>query len=145
MIKLTEITPDQSLKELLEGNIVVQLADNEFSDVMVYAQGERPNTGLPDEYVEILYNGAPRAKTSDFSILRGNLAVAIVCKTKSDGTLKSTRISQILRDVEELVSERRSGNFFYRITAGNIFTPSSVDSTTGYSTLVVNVQWTANK
>lgn len=129
----------------MEGNIVVQLDDNEFSDVVVYAQGERPNTGLPDEYVEILYNGSPRAKTLDFSILRGNLAVAIVCKTKSDGSLKSTRISQILRDVEELVSGQRSGDFFYRITTGNIFTPSSVDSTTGYSTLVVNVQWTANK
>lgn len=145
MIKPSQIKPDEALKALLDGLIVVNTSETDTNIVAIYTQGQKPSTSLPDEFIEVLLNGSPRAKTSDYTMLRGNIALAITCKARSDGTVKSIRVNQMLRQVEELVNGEGSGMYFFTINPTNIYTPSAVDASSGYSTMVLNVQWTAKE
>lgn len=141
MIKLKDLQPDQALKDLLDGKITIELSASESRIAKVYKQGERPNTNLGDEFIEILHNGAIRSMTKPFGFYRGNLAIMLYCKAQSDGTAKFNRINSMLSQMETLTKGKSSGKFFFDINEDNIITPVSVNTTTGYATTTLNIAW----
>lgn len=141
MITISELQPDEELKALLDGNVSIDISSKEVRIAKVYRQGERPNTEFGDEFIEILHNGTIRAMTKPMGVYRGNLAVILYCKSQSDGTVKFGRINSMLSQVESLVSDKRSGKFFFKTNPANVITPISHNSSTGYTTLTLNIEW----
>jgi hypothetical protein len=141
MIRLKDLQPDQALKDLLDGKITIDVSANESRIAKVYKQGERPNTNLGDEFVEILHNGVIRSMTKPFGFYRGNLAIMLYCKAQTDGTAKFNRINSMLSQMETLTKGKSSGKFFFDINEDNIITPISVNATTGYATMTLNIAW----
>ena len=137
----SEIRPDLALKNLLDGNIILQKSETEFANVKVYAQGERPNDGLDSEFVEILLNGTVRSVTKPVGVLRGSIALAVYVKAYDDGSVFQYRVDALLKLIEEKVSPSTSENYFFEINPNNIITPTTVNVTTGYSTTILNIEW----
>lgn len=137
----SEIRPDLALKSILDGQIELQYSATESVTIKVYAQGERPNTGLDDEFVEILFNGAVRSKTKPIGLVRGALLVAIYVKSYEDGSVFQYRVDSILKQLEEKVSNVSADRFFFSLNLDNIITPTTVNVTSGYSTTILNVEW----
>lgn len=137
----SEIRPDIALKKLLEGNIILQRSATEFADIKIYAQGERPNDGLDTEFVEIMINGLVRSVTKPLGFLKGNLALAVYVKAYDDGSVFQYRVDQILKLIEEKVSNVASEEYFFEINTDNIITPTTVNVSTGYSTTILNIDW----
>lgn len=140
-IKPSEIRPDIALKEKLSGSIILQKSEEESAIVAVYAQGERPNTGLDSEFIEILFNGVISSKTKPLGVLRGNLVAKINVKTYEDGTVFQYRVDSILNQLESEVSGAVIGNFFFDFNLDNIITPTTTNITSGYSTTILNIKW----
>ena len=137
----SEIRPDLAIKALLEGQIVLQKSATESAVIDVYAQGERPNTGLASEFVEILFNGAVRSLTKPIGVLRGNVVVSVYVKSYEDGSVFQYRVDSIMKQIEEKVSYASSGDYFFEINPDNIITPTTVNMTSGYSTTILNIEW----
>jgi hypothetical protein len=141
MITLAELHPDKALEALLKGNVSIAISASESRIAEVYRQGERPNTDLGDEFIDILPNGVVQAMTKPLGVYRGNLAVTLYCKAQSDGTVKFNRINSMLSQVESLVNCKSSGKFFFKITPSNVITPMTYNSATGYTTITINIEW----
>lgn len=137
----SEIRPDIALKKLIEGKIILQRSETEFADIKVYAQGERPNDGLDTEFVEIMINGLVRSVTKPLGFLKGNLALAVYVKAYDDGSVFQYRVDQILKLIEEKVSNSTSEGYYFEINPDNIVTPTTVNVSTGYSTTILNIEW----
>lgn len=137
----SEIRPDLALKALLDGQIVLRKSATESVVIDVYAQGERPNTGLASEFVEILFNGAVRSLTKPIGVLRGNVAVSVYVKSYEDGSVFQYRVDSIMKQIEEKVSSASSGNYFFEINPDNIITPTTTNIASGYSTTILNINW----
>ena len=137
----SEIRPDLALKVLLDGQIVLRKSATESVVIDVYAQGERPNTGLASEFVEILFNGAVRSLTKPIGVLRGNVVVSVYVKSYEDGSVFQYRVDSIMKQIEEKVSYASSGDYFFEINPDNIITPTTVNMTSGYSTTILNIEW----
>lgn len=137
----SEIRPDLALKTLLDGQIVLRKSATESAVIDVYAQGERPNTGLASEFVEILFNGAVRSLTKPIGVLRGNVVVSVYVKSYEDGSVFQYRIDSILKQIEEKVSSVSAGDYFFEINPDNIITPTTTNIASGYSTTILNIQW----
>ena len=137
----SQIRPDLALKTLLDGQIVLRKSATESVVIDVYAQGERPNTGLASEFVEILFNGAVRSLTKPIGVLRGNVVVSVYVKSYEDGSVFQYRIDSIMKQIEEKVSSASSGDYFFEINPDNIITPTTTNIASGYSTTILNIQW----
>lgn len=137
----SEIRPDIALKKLLEGKIILQRSETEFADIKVYAQGERPNDGLDTEFIEILINGLVRSVTKPLGFLKGNLALAVYVKAYDDGSVFQYRVDELLKLIEEKISNSTSEDYFFEINPDNIITPTTVNVSTGYSTTILNIEW----
>lgn len=137
----SEIRPDLVLKEILEGSVILQKSAEETVTVTVYAQGERPSTGLSSEFVEVISNGAARSLTKPMGVIRGNLAVAVYVKTYEDGAVFQYRVDSIMKQIEEKVSNITRGNYFFEVNPNNIITPTTTNIISGYSTTILNIQW----
>lgn len=137
----SEIRPDLALKTLLDGQIVLRKSATESVVIDVYAQGERPNTGLASEFVEILFNGAVRSLTKPIGVLRGNVVVSVYVKSYEDGSVFQYRIDSILKQIEEKVSSVSAGDYFFEINPDNIITPTTTNIASGYSTTILNIEW----
>ena len=137
----SEIRPDIALKKLLEGKIILQRSETEFADIKVYAQGERPNDGLDTEFIEILINGLVRSVTKPLGFLKGSLALAVYVKAYDDGSVFQYRVDQLLKLIEEKVSNSTSEGYYFEINPDNIVTPTTVNVSTGYSTTILNIEW----
>lgn len=137
----SEIRPDLALKSLLEGQIVLRKSATESVVINVYAQGERPNTGLASEFVEILFNGAVRSLTKPIGVLRGNVVVSVYVKSYEDGSVFQYRVDSIMKQIEEKVSSASSGDYFFEINPDNIITPTTTNIASGYSTTILNIEW----
>lgn len=141
MITLSELHPDKALEELLEGNVLIAISASESRIAEVYRQGERPNTDLDDEFIDILPNGVVRAITKPMGVYRGNLALTFYCKAQSNGTAKENRINSMISQVESLVNCKVSSKFFFEINPSNVITPMTYNSATGYTTMTINIEW----
>ena len=137
----SEIRPDLVLKEILEGNIILQKSEEETVVITAYSQGERPNTGLSSEFIEVISNGVARSLTKPMGVVRGNLAVAVYVKTYEDGSVFQYRVDSILKQIEEKVSNVTKGKYFFEINPNNIITPTTTNIISGYSTTILNIQW----
>ena len=137
----SEIRPDLALKALLEGQIVLRKSATESVVIDVYAQGERPNTGLASEFVEILFNGSVRSLTKPIGVLRGNVVVSVYVKSYEDGSVFQYRVDSIMKQIEEKVSSASSGDYFFEINPDNIITPTTTNIASGYSTTILNIEW----
>lgn len=137
----SEIRPDLALKTLLDGQIVLRKSATESVIIDVYAQGERPNTGLASEFVEILFNGAVRSLTKPIGVLRGNVVVSVYVKSYEDGSVFQYRVDSIMKQIEEKVSSASSGDYFFEINPDNIITPTTTNIASGYSTTILNIEW----
>lgn len=137
----SEIRPDLALKQILDTQIVLQKSATESVEIKAYAQGERPNTGLDDEFVEILINGAIRSQTKPMGLLRGSLAVIVYVKTYEDGSVFQIRVDSILKQLEQKVSNVTVDGFYFSLNLNNIITPTTVNVTSGYSTTILNIEW----
>ena len=137
----SEIRPDLALKVLLDGQIVLRKSATESVVIDVYAQGERPNTGLASEFVDILFNGAVRSLTKPIGVLRGNVVVSVYVKSYEDGSVFQYRVDSIMKQIEEKVSNKESDGYFFEINPDNIITPTTTNIASGYSTTILNIQW----
>lgn len=135
---LGELTPDIALKALLDGNII----GGNSAAVKVYAQGRRPNRGLDREYIELYNNGVIRSLTEPIGVFAGTLAVGIYCEANAaDGTAKTALIADIASQVQARCDNKKSGKFFFSLSTYNIVTPATTDLSTGYTAMVINVDW----
>lgn len=140
-IVLSEIRPDLALKGILEDQIVLQKSATESANIKVYAHGERPNTNLDDEFIEIQFNGIIRSKTKPMGLLRGALVISVYVKSYEDGSVFQYRVDSILKQLESKVSDIAAGGFFFSFNHDNIITPTSVNITSGYSVTILNIEW----
>lgn len=140
-MNIKDLQPDKALKDLLDGKVEIALSATESRIAKVYKQGERPNTDLGDEFIDILYNGTIRSVTKPLGLYRGNLAITLYCKAQTDGTAKDKRINSMLSQVESLSNGKVNGKFFFEVNEDNIITPITINTTTGYATMVVNITW----
>lgn len=134
------ILPELELKGMLEHNVVVEYTDT-AECVAVYRQGERPNTDVPDNFIEIYQNGVIRSVTTGFGVLEGVLAVAIYCKSNSDGTVKLNRMYSMLKQVKDAVADKAGEKYFFSVSRDNIMTAPTANSSSGYSMMMLNIEW----
>ena len=138
---LSELTPDTALAALLNGKVEVQVSATDSQMLNTYAQAEQPQTGLADEFISIMSNGAVRSLTRPLGVFRGNLALTLYCKANSNGTAKRKRIASMIAQTVELVNSKVADGFFFELDPANVITPTTVNLTNGYATTVLNVEW----
>ncbi len=141
MISIADIRPDAELKQCLEGKITIQTSAADYATLPVYKQGERPNTGLANEFIDININGVVRSKLQPLGLFYGNLAVSVYCKTQNNGVVKQNRVNAIVSQLEEYLKYRKYGKYFFELNPQNIITPTTINVTSGYSVTVLNVEW----
>jgi hypothetical protein len=141
MSTISKIAPDEALVSLIKDQISVQLSEDEFRVVPTYRQGGRPNTDSPEEFIEVLHNGAIQAITQPLGIYKGNLAVVIYCQAFPDGTAKFSRTASIMAQIENLVNRKVGQKVYFEVDSNNLITPLTYDAETGYFVIIVNVEW----
>lgn len=140
MSKLANLTPDTVLASLLDKVVTVQTSKTQSHVIRVYADEDKPNVGLGNEFVEVVWNGSARSLTRPLGLFRGNLALTIYVKTQTDGRAKKKLVMQIISQCEELVNGKGRDGFYFEFDP-NVITPTTVNLTSGYSTTVLNVSW----
>lgn len=141
MTSIADLNPDVALAALLDGNVSVQISETKSRTIRAYADEERPNKNLADEFIDVEWNGSARSLTRPLGLFRGSLALVIWCKTLADGRAKKKRVKQIIAQCAELVNSKVSQGFFFDFDADNVITPTTTNLTTGYSTTILNVEW----
>lgn len=141
MTPIADLDPDVALAALLDKKVTVQTSAAHSYAIRAYANEDRPNKGVADEFIDIDWNGGARSLTRPLGLFRGNLALVIWCKARADGRAKKKRVKQIIAQCAELVDGKLSQGFFFEFNAGNVITPTTVNLTTGYSTTILNVKW----
>lgn len=141
MSTIADLTPDTALATLLDNIVKVQASETASHIIRAYADEEKPNVGLGDEFIEVDWNGSARSLTRPLGVFRGNLALSIYVKTQTDGRAKKKLVRQIISQCEELVNGKVNDGFYFEFDATNVITPTTVNLTSGYSTTVLNVSW----
>lgn len=141
MSKIADLTPDVALAALLDKVVTVKTSETESHSIRAYADEEKPNVGLDNEFIEVDWNGSARSLTRPLGVFRGNLALSIYVKTQTDGRAKKKLVRQIIAQCEELVNNKVSDGFYFEFDPLNVITPTTVNLTSGYSTTVLNVSW----
>lgn len=141
---LAELTPDIALATLLDGNVTVQTSATDSHTIRAYADEERPNKNLADEFIDVEWNGGAQSLTEEPALFKGNIALTIWCKAQSDGRAKKKLVKQIVSQIAPLVHRRVSQGYVFTFNPANVITPTTTNLTTGYSTTVLNVEWHTN-
>ena len=114
---------------------------DDWEFVKVYADEERPNKGVGDEFIDVERNGGASSQTIPLGLFRGNIALVIWCKAQTDGRAKKKLVRQIIAQCDKLVNNKVSDGFYFEFDPMNVITPTTVNLTSGYSTTVLNVSW----
>lgn len=138
---ISKIAPDKALVSLIDGEIKIDISADEYRVVPIYRQGSRPNTDSEEEFIEVLNNGIIRAITKPIGLYKGNLAVVVYCKALADGTAKFNRIESILSQLEQLVNCNVGEDVYFEVDSNNLITPLTYDSESGYSIVILNIEW----
>lgn len=141
MSTIADLTPDTALATLLDNVVKVHTSATESHVIRAYADEEKPNVGLADEFIEVDWNGGARSLTRPLGVFSGNLALSIYVKAQTDGRAKKKLVRQIIAQCEELVNGKVSDGFYFEFDATNVITQTTVNLTSGYSTTVLNVSW----
>lgn len=142
---LAELTPDVALATLLDGKVEVQTSATKKYAIRCYEQAKQPNKGLADEFLTVQNNGVINSRTKPRGLYYGNLALSLLCKANADNTAKTNRLRQMAVQCETLIDGKSSDGFFFELDASNVITPPTVNLTTGYATMMLNVAWHTTK
>lgn len=141
-MKITELNPDEVLAAWMDNCLFVMTSTTSPKRaVRVYAQGEQPQTGLGDEYMTIIYNGIIQSKTFPMGVMRGNLALQINSKAVSGVTARRKRLALLAEQAAAHIDRRVIGGYYFELDLVNPIVQPTVNLTTGYATLVLNISW----
>lgn len=138
---IANLTPDIVLANLLDNHIEVQTSATDSHKIRAYADEERPNKGLGDEFIDVDWNGSAVSLTERPALFKGDLMLTIWCKAQTDGRAKKKLVRQIISQVELLVDLKTVQGFLFRFDPTRVITPTTTSLTTGYSTTILNVEW----
>lgn len=141
MNPIADLNPDVALAALLDGKVSVHTSATDIHTIRAYADEERPNKNLADEFIDVEWNGGARSLTNPLGLFRGNIALVIWCKAQTDGRAKKKLVKQIVSQVAPLVHRKVSQGFVFTFDPTNVITPTTTNLTTGYSTTILNVEW----
>lgn len=142
MSAIADLNPDVALAALLDGKVRVQTSATQSHTIRAYADEERPNKNLADEFIDVEWNGGAQSLTEDPALFRGNLMLTIWCKAQTDGRAKKKLVKQIVSQVADAIYRVPTrGGYYFRFDPTNVITPTTTNLTTGYSTTILNVKW----
>ena len=142
MSTIADLNPDVALAALLDGKVRVQTSATQSHTIRAYADEERPNKNLADEFIDVEWNGGAQSLTEDPALFRGNLMLTIWCKAQTDGRAKKKLVKQIVSQVADAIYRVPTrGGYYFRFDPTNVITPTTTNLTTGYSTTILNVEW----
>lgn len=141
MNPIADLNPDVALAALLDGKVSVQTSKTASHTIKAYADEDRPNKNLADEFIDVEWNGGAQSLTEDPALFKGNLMLTIWCKAQTDGRAKKKLVKQILSQIAPLVHRKVSQGFVFTFDPTNVITPTTTNLTTGYSTTILNVEW----
>lgn len=144
-MNIAYLNPDIALKALINNKIKVRVSDTEERLVKVYASGEQPNTNLADEFINVDWNGVTRSLTEPLGLFTGTLILTIWAKAYPDGRANKIVTHRIIEQVYTYVDRMTEGEYHYTIDADNVVMPITIDNSTGYSTMAINVRWHTTK
>lgn len=141
MTSIADLNPDVALATLLDSKVTVQTSATDSHTIRAYADEERPNKNLADEFIDVEWNGGAQSLTEDPALFKGNIMLTIWCKAQTDGRAKKKLVRQIVSQVAPLVHHKVSQGFVFTFDPTNVITPTTTNLTTGYSTTILNVEW----
>ena len=141
MSTIADLNPDAVLATLLDGKVTVQTSKTASHTIKAYADEDRPNKNLADEFIDVEWNGGAQSLTEDPALFKGNLMLTIWCKAQTDGRAKKKLVKQIVAQIAPLVHLAVAGGYVFRFDPSQVITPTTTNLTTGYSTTILNVEW----
>ena len=129
-MKLTEIKPKDSLKQLLL---------NAGVTIPIYANNDMPTSGLASEFISISQNGLLNSYTRELSFITSTLALSLSVKLLSNGATNITKEKLLLDIFEESINGKSLGDNYFEYDLSNLMTDSR-NITSGYSTKIINVK-----
>ena len=129
-MKLTEIKPKDSLKQLLINAGVV---------IPIYANNDMPTSGLANEFISISQNGLLNSYTRELSFITSTLALSLSVKLLSNGATNVVKEKILLDIFEESINGKSLGDNYFEFDLSNLMTDSR-NITAGYSTKIINVK-----
>ena len=129
-MKLTEIKPKDSLKQLLS---------NAGVTIPIYANNDMPTSGLANEFISISQNGLLNSYTRELSFITSTLALSLSVKLLSNGATNVVKEKILLDIFEESINGKSLGENYFEFDLSNLMTDSR-NITSGYSTKIINVK-----
>lgn len=129
-MKLTEIKPKDSLKQLLS---------NAGVTIPIYANNDMPTSGLASEFISISQNGLLNSYTRELSFITSTLALSLSVKLLSNGATNVVKEKILLDIFEESINGKSLGDNYFEFDLSNLMTDSR-NITAGYSTKIINVK-----
>ena len=129
-MKLTEIKPKDSLKQLLS---------NAGVTIPIYANNDIPTSGLASEFISISQNGLLNSYTRELSFITSTLALSLSVKLLSNGATNVVKEKILLDIFEESINGKSLGDNYFEFDLSNLMTDSR-NITAGYSTKIINVK-----
>ena len=129
-MKLTEIKPKDSLKQLLS---------NAGVSIPIYANNDMPTSGLANEFISISQNGLLNSYTRELSFITSTLALSLSVKLLSNGATNVVKEKILLDIFEESINGKSLGDNYFEFDLSNLMTDSR-NITAGYSTKIINVK-----
>ncbi len=129
-MKLTEIKPKDSLKQLLS---------NAGVSIPIYANNDMPTSGLASEFISISQNGLLNSYTRELSFITSTLALSLSVKLLSNGATNVVKEKILLDIFEESINGKSLGDNYFEYDLSNLMTDSR-NITSGYSTKIINVK-----
>lgn len=129
-MKLTEIKPKDSLKQLLS---------NAGVSIPIYANNDMPTSGLANEFISISQNGLLNSYTRELSFITSTLALSLSVKLLSNGATNIVKEKLLLDIFEESINGKSLGDNYFEYDLSNLMTDSR-NITAGYSTKIINIK-----
>lgn len=129
-MKLTEIKPKDSLKQLLI---------NAGVSIPIYANNDMPTSGLANEFISISQNGLLNSYTRELSFITSTLALSLSVKLLSNGATNTVKEKLLLDVFEESINGKSLGDNYFEYDLSNLMTDSR-NITAGYSTKIINIK-----
>lgn len=129
-MKLTEIKPKDSLKQLLS---------NAGVSIPIYANNDMPTSGLANEFISISQNGLLNSYTRELSFITSTLALSLSVKLLSNGATNIVKEKLLLDIFGESINGKSLGDNYFEYDLSNLMTDSR-NITAGYSTKIINIK-----
>lgn len=141
MIRPSDIHPDVELREFLQGQIHVGMANGTTRNVTVYGDWEKPTNDVPDDFLIVMNNGDVGGIGMNINYATGYVAVSLYSKLNDDGTVKKNRVTKILEQFDDLIERLQTASYYFRYASPQFITPTTPNITSGYSITTLNLIW----